>query len=207
MRPDSGDAQFTVSYVLRYAGLMREAAAKCEAARSLDPTNQGLRSCSLIYLQLNDYARARQYLELERGSDWAHVVELYLLLHEGKIDALERGVRAFDSPDLPFFVAARRGAPKAELERRYAQMKASQIGLRDGETPYFYAGVLAAAGFDSGALEMLRIAVNRHYCSYPALDNDPLFARLRSTPEFQQIRQAAIQCQQSFLQWRAQNAP
>jgi hypothetical protein len=54
---------------------------------------------------------------------------------------------------------------------------------------------------------MLRIAVSRHYCSYPAMDNDPLLARIRTTPEFQQIRQAAIQCQQSFLNWRAQNAP
>ena len=81
------------------------------------------------------------------------------------------------------------------------------MGFRDGEPPYFYAEITAAIGFDQGTLEMLRTAVNRHYCSYPALDNDPLFAGLRGTPEFQQIRQAAIQCQQSFLQWRAQNAP
>jgi eukaryotic-like serine/threonine-protein kinase len=206
-RPDSGDAHFTVAYVLRYAGLLRESTRECEVARTLDPTNQGLRSCSLAYLQLNDYARARQFLQLDAGSDWAHTVEMYLLLHEGKVDEVERGVRASDARALHLFVSARHGKPMPDIEREFAQLKATEMGLRDGENPYFNVGPLMAAGLDTAALEMLRLAVSRHYCSYPAMDNDPLFARIRTTPEFQRIRQAAIQCQQSFLQWRAQNAP
>ena len=206
-RPDSGDAQFTVSYVLRYAGLAREAAAKCEAARSLDPTNQGLRSCALVFLQLNDYARARQFAQLDAGSDWTHVIELYMLLRQGKIDEFAHSVRASDSADFHFFIAAREGKPRADLERDYAQLKGAQAALRDGETPYWFAGTLAAAGFDKEALEMLRMGVSRHYCAYPALDADPLLARFRGNPEFQKIRQAAIECQQSFVNWRAQNAP
>jgi TolB-like protein len=201
-RPDNGDAHFTVSYVLRYAGLLREAARECETARSLDPTNQGLRSCSIAFLLLNDNTRARQFIQLDPGSDWAHSFELSVLLREGKFDEAEKGIR--DS-DRAFWRLL--STPKADIQREYTRLKTVEMGFRDGEVPYFYAEIAAAIGFDRGALEMLRTAVNRHYCSYPALDNDPLFAGIRATPEFQQIRQSAIQCQQSFLQWRAQNAP
>ncbi|MDQ6802104.1 MAG: protein kinase [Acidobacteriota bacterium] len=206
-RPDSGDAHFTVAYVLRFAGLLHESTRECEIARSLDPKNQGLRSCSLAYLQLNDYARARQFLQMDAGSDWSHIVELYVLLHEGKDAEVERSVRASDPPSLQMFVAARHRRPKADIDREFARLKAFEMGFRDGENPYFNAGPLVAVRLDKEALEMLRLAVDRHYCSYPAIDNDPLLARIRTTPEFQQIRKAAIQCQQSFLSWRAQNAP
>src|SRR5262249_1432461 len=152
-------------------------------------------------------SRARQFTELDAGSEWSHIVEMYLLLHEGKFDEVERSVRPSDPPSLQLFVAARQRKPMPDIERDFAQLKATEMALRDGETPYFFTGALAAAGLDKHALEMLRIAVNRHYCAYPALDNDPLFARIRGTPEFRDIRQAAIQCQRSFVQWRAQNAP
>ncbi len=205
-RPDSGDAHFTLSYVLRYAGLLREAARECETARSLDPTNQGLRSCSIVYLLLGDLRRARQFNQLDAGSDWSHSLEMNLLLREGKLDQIERSIKPSDR-NWHLFLVVHRRASKQEIDREFAQMKATEMGFRDGEPPYFEAQIAAATGLDKGALEMLRMSVDRHYCSYPALDSDPLFARIRGTPEFQQIRQSAIQCQQSFLQWRAQNAP
>jgi len=37
------------------------------------------------------------------------------------------------------------------------------------------------------------------------MDNDPLFAQLRHTAEFQQIRAAGIDCQKKFLAYRAQH--
>ena len=205
-RPDSGDAHFTVSYVLRYAGLLHEAARECETARSLDPTNQGLRSCSIVYLLLSDFRRARQFNQVDAGSDWSHSFEMSILLREGKLEELERSIRPSDRNWQPF-LAARKGAPKQEIDRAAAAEKAAELGVRDGEPPFFEAEKEVAMGRDQDALELLRIAVDRHYCSYPAMDEDPLFAKIRSTSEFQQIRKAAIQCQQSFLQWRAQNAP
>jgi TolB-like protein len=206
-RPDSGDAHFTVSYVLRYAGLLRESARECEIARSLDPTNQGLRSCAIAFLRLNDHARARQFIQLDAGSQWSHILVMTILLHEGNWDEIEKETRPDDRDFWRLLVSYRKGASKQELEREYAPLRAAEVGRRDGENTFFYAEIAAAVGLDRGALEMLRIAVDRHYCSYPALDSDPLFARFRENPEFQQIRQIAIQCQQSFVSWRAQNAP
>jgi serine/threonine protein kinase len=204
-RPDSGDAHFTASYVLRYAGLLNESVRECETARSLDPTNQGLRSCAVSYLMQNDFSRARQFEQFDAGSDWSHSIEMNLLLRDGKLDQAERSVRNSDRPSWRLFLLARKNAPKEEIERELARLRV--IGFLDGEPQYFAADIAAAAGLDQAALEMLRTAVSRHYCSYPAMDVDPVFARLRGNPEFQRIRQSAIQCQQSFVRWRARNAP
>ena len=206
-RPGSADAQFTVSYVLRYAGLLREAARGCEAARELDPQNAQLRSCSLVYIMLNDHRRAREYSALDAGSDWAHSIEMQMLIREGKLQDAERDVRSSDALWWHAVVAAREGKSKAELQREFAIATVAEKRLLDGETPFFDAEVAMALGLDAEALDMLRLAVDRHYCSYPAMDEDPMFAPLRKSREYQQIRQAGIQCQQTFLQWRAQNAP
>ena len=54
--PESSQAHFTVSYVLRYAGLLAESAQECEKAFSLDPGNDRLRSCSWPYVWLGQRA-------------------------------------------------------------------------------------------------------------------------------------------------------
>ena len=46
---------------------------------------------------------------------------------------------------------------------------------------------------------MLRWAVEGNYCSYPAVDRDPLWTELRQDPEFQAIREEAIACRQRFV--------
>ena len=53
-------------------------------------------------------------------------------------------------------------------------------------------------------LGLLRQAVQGRFCSYPALDSDPLFSTLRHTTEFQEIRSAAMDCQKKFLAYRSQ---
>jgi tetratricopeptide (TPR) repeat protein len=45
-RPQSADAHFAFSYVLRYAGMQEQATQECNTARSLDPGNFDFRSCA-----------------------------------------------------------------------------------------------------------------------------------------------------------------
>ena len=54
-RPDSGEAHFALSYVLRYGGLLEEAARECEQAVSRDPTNPRFRTCAQPLMQLGRY--------------------------------------------------------------------------------------------------------------------------------------------------------
>lgn len=72
----------------------------------------------------------------------------------------------------------------------------------DPETNYLFAGHLAYAGYPDPALRMLKEAIKGNYCSYPAIESDPLFTNLRTRSEFAEIRAAAIQCQNNFLSQR-----
>ena len=52
------------------------------------------------------------------------------------------------------------------------------------------------------ALQILRKLVEGNFCGYPAMDRDPMFASIRGTAEFAEIRKMAIACQQRFLAHR-----
>jgi hypothetical protein len=41
--------------------------------------------------------------------------------------------------------------------------------------------------------------VRANYCSYPAMDSDPLLANLRGRSEFAEIRSRAMACNRRFL--------
>ncbi len=81
------------------------------------------------------------------------------------------------------------------------------LQLRDREPLYSTGEAFAFCGENEYALDFLRLAVQGNYCSYPALDLDPVFAAIRNTPEFRQIRQEAIACQQRFVRFPAQLPP
>jgi serine/threonine protein kinase len=64
-------------------------------------------------------------------------------------------------------------------------------------------GVVYKAEDRDSALQILRKGVEENFCGYPAMDKDPSFASIRSTPEFAEIRKMGMACQQRFLSHRA----
>ena len=93
--------------------------------------------------------------------------------------------------------------PAAQIE---ALAKAAQtFPVSDVERRYTTAEFEALCGKNEAALGVLREAVEGGYCSYPAIDFDPLFASLRRSAEFQRIRSSAIDCQKKFLAYRNQH--
>ena len=198
-RPQDPQAHFSLSYVLRYAGLLDEAARECDAAHAVDPLNLQFRSCELVFAYLGKYDRAREYLRADAGSQWSRAREAELLLREGKRDAAAAlmpagGWRAS-------LITA--GSPKAELNRVAAEQEAFATASPDSESHYMTGGFLAFMGYPEIGLRLLKKAVESNYLAVPAMDTDPFYESVRKRPEFAAIRAEALRKQKEFLARRS----
>ncbi|MGC2194154.1 MAG: protein kinase [Terriglobales bacterium] len=201
-RPQSAQAHFTLGYVDRYAGLLDESTRECDAALRLDPGNYLFRSCTWTFLYMGNTARAREYMQLDAGSEWANWVMPSILLREGKLKEAREAVKKVPPApryhhDLTEAVLGLR--PPAELDRLAQEDTTSLAAGDDPETAYYQGSVLAYAGKKDAAVHMLRIAIEQNYCAYSALENDPLLDKLRATPEFADLLKAARFCQEPLL--------
>jgi serine/threonine protein kinase len=191
---------FTMSYVLRYTGLAQESATLCEIARSFDRRNGDLRSCAVAFIEIGNYEKAWDYAHL---SDYAlaDALGIDILLRQGKEkEALQIGsprIEEWTSYDMLLACAAHK--PAAEIAALASRVKPED----DPEINYFAASHLAYCGQTNAALDMLKRTVQGNYCSYPAMDTDPMFASIRSLPEYAPIRSAGMACQNNFLAQRA----
>ena len=95
-------------------------------------------------------------------------------------------------------LACVRRRPAREVRALAADVRPSE----DPEINYLFAGHLSYCSQSDAALAMLHRAIAGSYCSYPSIDRDPFFARLRGTQEFDDLRAAAIACQEAFLTQR-----
>ncbi len=207
-RPDSVEAHQALAYVLRYAGLLEEAAHECEVGLSFDPSNSILRSCSLVFVRLGQYERARDFIQLDAGSEWAARTSRHVFLREGKIEQA-RQILARLPPDRvrpKFLEACLQQRPASEIAPLVRQLENATMVARDSEPKYFVSASLAFCGQPEAALRLLRRAVEENYCGYPSMDSDPLLESVRGTPEFAAIRSAGIECQKNFLAHRASRA-
>ena len=84
-RPQSADAHFALSYVLRYAGMLERSAQECNTARQLDPANFAFRSCAWSFLEMGKTDRAMDFIHLDAGSEWAAWVTPYVFLAQGDV--------------------------------------------------------------------------------------------------------------------------
>jgi tetratricopeptide (TPR) repeat protein len=201
-RPDNADAHFVLSYVLRYAGLLNEAAPECDKALLIDgqTQNSGVRSCAVVFLLRQDYPGASNYINVDPDSDLAKSLKLEMLVRQGKREEALQQIASY-SPKWGGFdllVAKLQQKAPSEIHRMAEAVKADE----DPETNYFAAAHLAYVGETRAALEILRVAIKGNYCSYPSMDTDPFFATIRTQPEFAEIRNVGMQCQNNFVAQR-----
>lgn len=201
-RPDSVDAQFQMSYVFRYAGLLDEAATFCDQAFLTDAQTQtsGLRSCAVVFMLRGEYPRALNFINLDPDSEISRAVSLDMLARQNK---KEDAVRVASSREpqwggFDLLVAYLQEKSASDIRGMAAHLEPSE----DPETNYFAAAHLAYVGETEPALLMLRAAIKGNYCSYPAMDTDPFFANLKTRPEFAELRKAGMQCQNEFVAGR-----
>ncbi len=201
-RPDSGTAHFSMSYVLRYAGLLEESGRECDTALALDPRNYDWRSCGATFLLLGNYTHARDFLRLDAGSDFSQGFESDIDLREGKPEQALATVPATDE-NFRRLLAAYVGHRPSELQAWTLAALPRMLARRDSEQKFWSASEMAYMGQQDAALKLLRRAVEQNYCAVAA-GKDPAFAKLRGNPEFTQITNYAKQCQERFLAHRAQ---
>jgi hypothetical protein len=92
-------------------------------------------------------------------------------------------------------IACAERRPPQELAAFASKVQASD----DPETNYLNAANLAYCGQTKAALALLKKAIDRNYCSYPAVDSDPFFASMKNMPELRRLRAAGMTCQQNFV--------
>jgi DNA-binding winged helix-turn-helix (wHTH) protein/TolB-like protein len=195
-KPEDPNLHHVLNYVLRYGGSLEEAGRECELAVLL-ATKVVWGSCSTTFMELGNYKRAMDFVRRDLSSEWSKAHAIEVLLREGKTDEATH----IPAPQIPHWdsykmlLACARHEPESEI-----RMLASNVEIDDDpEVDYFFAGHLAFCGQSDAALRMLKVAIDRNYCSYPAMDKDPFFDGLRGNAQFQKLRQAGIACYTDFV--------
>jgi len=193
------DTHFTVSYVYRYGGLLEDSQRHCELARNHDPKNPRLRSCGYAYLYDGKLSPVMDYFKLDEGSYFVHwATVLYSLRVDDRAAALHAARLASDEPTRRLMQPCLEGAQGAALDAQVAEFISHWQLSDDPETAYAIAPMLVYCGRPQDALQFVDRGVDGHYCSYPALDRDPIWTELRDDPGFQRIRTKAIACHERF---------
>jgi TolB-like protein len=204
-RPEQARAHFALSYVLRFSGLLDEAARECDAALAADPHNRSLRSCGNTFRYNGNVTRARDFYKLDAGSNWARYYEGLTFLWEEKIEEATRSFEAGAQPAIARLL--RRSGTPEERARIAAQLEEKGKLDIDSEQRLETAIVLAAAGYGAAALRALRSAIEANCVNYPSMDRNPSFDSIRRDPEFAAIRSEAIRRQKEFLAKREAAGP
>ncbi len=200
-RPESAQAHFALSYVLRYAGMLEKSTQECDTALALDPGNYQFRSCAWAFMELGNPQRATDYVRLDAGSEWAAYILPSVLLREGKLAEAREAVKHM--PTNPRYhrdlLEACLGLrPASELDRMAHEAETTQPVEPDPEIWYYQGALFGYCGKKQAALHMLQSAVQQNYCAHSNLLSDPLLAKLRADPEFDKVLTTASQCQEAI---------
>jgi tetratricopeptide (TPR) repeat protein len=209
-RPHSGFAHFTLSYVLRYASLSKEAAEECNTAMRLDPGNYQFRSCAGTFYLVGKYDRGRDFANLDAGSEWSNNVLLFILLREGKTREALEGLRKL--PNSTFFhtraLEACYTTPRPPgSDQLFDQLQRDLSVYRDPEPRYTQAGLLNPCLGNTFTARMVESAIDSGFCAYDYLELDPAMAAFRKSAEFPSLLAQAKQCRDHFLAERDRPQP
>jgi serine/threonine protein kinase len=197
-RPQSADAHFALSYVLRYAGMLDQSTQECNTARSLDPGNFAFRSCAWSFLEMGKTDRAMDFVHLDAGSEWAAWVTPYVYLGEGNMAearATAKNMGSASSYHRPLMEACTTAQRPADLARIVREAESSVMMEPDAEAWYHVGALMAACGQNEPALRLLKAAVQQNYCAHTALLDDPLLKDLRKETAFSEVLTASSNCE------------
>ena len=200
--PQSGFAHFTLSYVLRYASLSKEAAEECDTAVRLDPGNYQFRSCANVFFFTGQTDRAREFVRLDAGSEMSQNVEVSLLLREGKTTEALKELPGI--PESSFFhtraLEACYTTPRpAGADRLLEQVEKEAMAFRDPEPKFGQAGLFNHCLGNDFTERLAKSSIAGGFCAYDYLQMDPLMAEFRKSPQYPPLLAEAKACRDKFL--------
>jgi serine/threonine protein kinase len=204
-RPQSADAHFALSYVLRYAGMLEQATQECNTARAMDPNNFAFRSCAFAFLEMGKTERAMDFIHLDAGSEWAAWTTPYVHLAEGNVAAARESAKNMGKASTyhrDLMIACTASQRPADMDKIVRESEASVMMEPDPESWYRIAALMAACSQKEPALRLLKAAVQQNYCAYTALLDDPLLKDLRKETAFNEVLTAAGKCQETLKEGR-----
>jgi serine/threonine protein kinase/Tfp pilus assembly protein PilF len=204
-RPQSADAHFALSFVLRYAGMLPESTEQCKQARQLDPGNFAFRSCAFSFLEMGKADQAMDYVQLDPGSEWAAWVTPYIYLAQGNTAEAHNAAKSMGTAPIyhrALMEACTAKPQPTDLQKIVKDTEASVMTEPDAEAWYHIGELMAACGQSEPALRLLKAAVQQNYCAYSALLDDPLLKDLRKETAFNEVLTAASKCQATFKEGR-----
>jgi serine/threonine protein kinase/tetratricopeptide (TPR) repeat protein len=207
-RPQSAIAHFVRGYVLRYAGLLEDAARECDTALTLDRGNYQFRSCSVVFMLLDQQQRAMEFVRLDAGSEWAARSTANILLRQGKVSEARQSIQNASANVLmgrDLLQACLDPSKTHTLDKVVHETESALLADADAEPRYLVGTTLAYCDQKDAALHLLKSAIEQNYCAYTALQTDPLLVKLRGTPQFSGLLSAAKECQNRFLAQRDQS--
>jgi len=204
-RPQSADAHFALSYVLRYAGMLEQSTEECNTARALDPGNFGFRTCAWAFLEMGKTDRAMDFVHLDAGTEWAAWVTPYVYLAEGNVTEAHNAAKSMakaTSYHRDLMEACTAPQKPGDLAKIVKDAEASVMTEPDAEKWYHVGELMAACGQKEPALRLLKAAVQQNYCAYGALLDDPMLKDLRKETAFNEVLTAASNCQKVLKESR-----
>jgi TolB-like protein len=186
-RTRSNDAELFAGLVFacRICGLLDASLAADRNARRLDPHIRT--SVHYTHLMLGNYAEA-----IDRDDDAIRDVSISALVLLGRQDealAISREIerRGVEGSERYFLdsVTAFLDGRREDCAAAMAMLK--DTAFRDPEGLFFNASLVAAAGADELALDLLAKAVENGFAASYALARDPWLDRLRVHPEFRHL--------------------
>lgn len=203
-RPSSSKAHFARSYALRYGGAMADAARECRLARALDPSDPELWRCYWTFTHLRAYEQAESFAELarQRQPELHAAVLADIWTRKGDRDGARRSM--VNVPDEVMGADVQRACLQAPRPAGIADLVKRDLArlhtyAYDSEGRYWYAALVADCGFEDAAFRFLSSSIESGYCSSVALDNDPLWDRIRERPRFRELREQARRCRDRFI--------
>jgi eukaryotic-like serine/threonine-protein kinase len=206
-RPQSADAHFALSYVLRYAGMQEKATQECNTARALDPGNFDFRSCAWAFLELGKTDRAMDFLHLDAGSEWAAWVTPYVYLAAGNVAQARESAKSVPRAQVyqrELMMACTQAQRPADMDRIVREAESSAMIEPDPEGWYHVGAWMAYCGQKDASLRLLKAAVQQNYCAYSALLGDPLLKTLRKETAFNEVLTAGSTCQEALKEVQEQ---